>query len=144
MVASLSQPQCVKVCFLLIMLKITIDAPTLIYNIRLKIRNILTKIPFGMGLYVYILYIYITNANLYRKVVVALLYSLDSNKIWRLCLVPTSTTRFASDVGYRMATTWIGSYKDFLWTMTSDSLTENAEYDIPHKFWRPFLDCMPQ
>ena len=26
-----------------------------------------------------------------------------SNKIWWLCLVPTSTTRFASDVGYRMA-----------------------------------------
>ena len=25
------------------------------------------------------------------------------NKIWWLCLVPTSTTRFASDVGYRMA-----------------------------------------
>ena len=26
-----------------------------------------------------------------------------SNKVWWLCLVPTSTTRFASDVGYRMA-----------------------------------------
>ena len=25
------------------------------------------------------------------------------NKIWRLCLVPTSTTRFASKMGYRMA-----------------------------------------
>ena len=25
------------------------------------------------------------------------------NKIWWLCLVPTSTTRFASEVGYRMA-----------------------------------------
>ena len=25
------------------------------------------------------------------------------NKVWWLCLVPTSTTRFASDVGYRMA-----------------------------------------
>ena len=26
-----------------------------------------------------------------------------SNKVWWQCLVPTSTTRFASDVGYRMA-----------------------------------------
>ena len=26
-----------------------------------------------------------------------------NNKVWWLCLVPTSTTRFASDVGYRMA-----------------------------------------
>ena len=25
------------------------------------------------------------------------------NKVWWLCLVPTSTTRFANDVGYRMA-----------------------------------------
>ena len=29
-----------------------------------------------------------------------------SNKVWWLCLVPTSTTRFASDVGYRMAKIW--------------------------------------
>ena len=25
------------------------------------------------------------------------------NKVWWQCLVPTSTTRFASDAGYRMA-----------------------------------------
>ena len=31
-----------------------------------------------------------------------------ANKIWWLCLVPTWTTRFASDVGYRMAKKWIG------------------------------------
>ena len=30
------------------------------------------------------------------------------NKIWRLCLVPTSTTRYASEVGYRMAKNLIG------------------------------------
>ena len=29
--------------------------------------------------------------------------SLLCNKIWWLCLVPTATTRFASEVGYRMA-----------------------------------------
>ena len=34
---------------------------------------------------------------------------LSHDKIWLLCLVPTSTTRFASDVGYRMAKKWIGS-----------------------------------
>ena len=32
------------------------------------------------------------------------------NKIWWVCLVPTSTTRFASDVGYRMAK--IGLYRE--------------------------------
>ena len=31
------------------------------------------------------------------------LMSPSNNKVWWLCLVPTSTTRFASDVGYRMA-----------------------------------------
>ena len=33
-------------------------------------------------------------------------YKAPFNKIWWLCLVPTSTTRFASDVGYRMAKIW--------------------------------------
>ena len=30
------------------------------------------------------------------------------NKVWWLCLVPTSTTRFASDAGYRMDKIWYG------------------------------------
>ena len=52
------------------------------------------------------------------------------NKVWWLCLVPTSTTRFAIDMGYRMARMVIqGKY--FLWTMTSYSLTKNEEHDIP-------------
>ena len=34
------------------------------------------------------------------------------NIIWWLCLVPTSTTRFASGVGYRMAKKGIGLYKE--------------------------------
>ena len=55
------------------------------------------------------------------------------NKIWWLCLVPTSTTRFANDVGYRMAKKLIGLYKEiFLWTMTSNSL-------IPRSHTRIFL-----
>ena len=54
------------------------------------------------------------------------------NKIWWLCLVPNSTTRFASEVGYRMAKIWsCYTRKFFLWTMTSNSLTENEEHDIP-------------
>ena len=36
------------------------------------------------------------------------------NKIWWLCLVPTSTTRFASVVGYRMAKNLIGLYKEII------------------------------
>ena len=54
------------------------------------------------------------------------------NKVWWQCLVPTSTTRFASDAGYRM-TKMQHSYirKIFLLTMTSNSLTENEEHDIP-------------
>ena len=35
------------------------------------------------------------------------------NKIWWLCLILTSTTRFASDVGYRMAKRLIGLYKEY-------------------------------
>ena len=37
-----------------------------------------------------------------------------TNKIWWLCLVQTSTTRFASDVGYRMAKNLIGLYKEII------------------------------
>ena len=36
------------------------------------------------------------------------------NKIWWLCLVPTSTTRFASDVVYRMAKNLMGLYKEII------------------------------
>ena len=60
------------------------------------------------------------------------MWLLTLNKVWWLCLVPTSTTRFASDVGYRMPkfnTVIQGKY--FLWTMTSNSLTENEEHGIP-------------
>ena len=37
------------------------------------------------------------------------------NKIWWLCLVPTSTTRFASDVGCRMAKKCIVLYKEIIY-----------------------------
>ena len=36
------------------------------------------------------------------------------NKIWWLCLVSTSTTWFASDVGYRMAKNLIELYKEII------------------------------
>ena len=35
-----------------------------------------------------------------------------TNRIWWLCLVPTSATRFARDLGYRMAKNLIGSNKE--------------------------------
>ena len=35
-------------------------------------------------------------------------------KIWWQCLVPTSTTRFTSDVGCRMAQNWIWLYKEII------------------------------
>ena len=57
------------------------------------------------------------------------------NKIWWQCLVRTSTTRFVSDVGYRMAQKWIWLYEEIiLSTMTSNSLTENEEHDSPTHF----------
>ena len=37
-----------------------------------------------------------------------------TNKFWWLCLLPTSTIRFASDLGYRMAKKWIGLYKEII------------------------------
>ena len=36
------------------------------------------------------------------------LASSTMNKVWWLCLVPTSTTMFASEVGYRIAKIWHG------------------------------------
>ena len=42
-----------------------------------------------------------------------------SNKIWWLCLVPTSTTRFASEVGYRIAKIWHG-YTRKIFFMNND------------------------
>ena len=41
------------------------------------------------------------------------------NKIWWLCLVPTSTTRFASEVGYRIAKIWHG-YTRKIFFMNND------------------------
>ena len=35
---------------------------------------------------------------------------LSANKIWWLCLVPTSTTRFASEVGYRIKLVYVYVY----------------------------------
>ena len=35
-----------------------------------------------------------------------------TNSIWWLCVVPTSTTRFASDLGYRMCKNLMGLYKE--------------------------------
>ena len=44
-----------------------------------------------------------SNAFSLMKIVVIFWFKFHMNKIWWLCLVPTSTTRFASEVGYRIA-----------------------------------------
>ena len=48
-----------------------------------------------------------------------------------LCLVPTSTTRFASDVGYRMAKKLIGFYKEIIF-MNNDIKFLNIEWRTPY------------
>ena len=63
------------------------------------------------------------------------------NKIWWLCPVPTPTTRFASDVGFRMAKNLIGLYKEILlWTMASNSLKENE--DIPSQILKTIFGLL--
>ena len=63
-----------------------------------------------------------------------------SNKIWWLCLLPTSTTRFASDVGYRMAIKWVGLYKEILF-MNNDIKFLNIEWRTPYPLTK-FEDCV--
>ena len=71
--------------------------------------------------------------------------SFPSNTVWWLYLVPNSTTRFANDIGYRIATIKYGYTRTlFLWMMTCNSLTENEEHDIPSQILKTILDCMPQ
>ena len=55
----------------------------------------------------------------------------DANKIWWLCLLPTSTTRFASDVGYRMARKLKGLLKEIIF-MNSDIKFLNIEWRTPY------------
>ena len=69
------------------------------------------------------------------------IYSYVSNKIWWLYLVPTSTTRFASDVGYRMAKKLIGLYKELIF-MNND--IKFLKHHIPSQFLKTVLDCVPQ
>ena len=52
--------------------------------------------------------------------------------IWWLCLIPTSTTRFASDVGYRMPKTLIG-YKEIIF-MNNDIKFLTIEWRRPYPF----------
>ena len=69
---------------------------------------------------------------------------MSSNKIWWLCLVPTLTTRFASDVGYRMAKKIMGLYKEIIF-MNNDIKFLKLEWRTTsrHKFWRPFwIACL--
>ena len=54
-----------------------------------------------------------------------------NNKIWWLCLVPTSTTRLSRDVGYRMAKKCIGLYKELIF-MDNDIKFLEIEWRTPY------------
>ena len=60
-------------------------------------------------------------------------HTYGENKIWWLCLVPTSTTRFVSDVGYIMAKKLIGLYKEIIFK-NSDIKLLNIEWRAPYPF----------
>ena len=65
------------------------------------------------------------------------------------CLVSTSTTKFVSDLGYRMAKNSIGLYKENTfheqWHPLLNSLTQkNEEHNIPSQILKTILDCMTQ
>ena len=55
------------------------------------------------------------------------------NKIWWLGLVPTSTTRFASDVGYRMAKSCIVLY---IYILKKEIIFMNNDIKFLDKEWR--------
>ena len=54
-----------------------------------------------------------------------------SNKIWWLCLLSTSTTRFASGVGYRIAKICIWLYKEIIF-MNTDIKFLDIEWRTPY------------
>ena len=57
--------------------------------------------------------------------------SLFQNKMWWLCIVPTSTTRFTSDVGYRMAKKCKVLYKEIIY-MNNDNIFFDIEWRTPY------------
>ena len=59
-------------------------------------------------------------------------FSGTDNRIWWLCLLPTSTTRLASDRGYRMEKKIIGFYKEILF-MNIDIKFLNIEHEFLNK-----------
>ena len=65
------------------------------------------------------------------------------NRIWWLCLVPTSTTRFASDLGCRMAKNLIELYKESTsckqWHQIVSHEMKNT---IRSQILKTILDCM--
>ena len=63
----------------------------------------------------------------------------QSNRIWWLCLIPTSTTRFPSDLGCSMAKNLIGLYKEILFMNNQIPYHRVKNTIFTHKFWRPFL-----
>ena len=74
-------------------------------------------------------------------------HTICNNRIWWLCLVPTSTTRFPSDFGVQIMAIHIFNrvmeYMHFLLTMTSNSQHIKTQ-DIPSQILKTILDCIPQ
>ena len=68
-----------------------------------------------------------------------------ANRIWWLCLVPISATRFASDLRYRMAKNSIGYTRKILF-MNNNIKFRNIDwrtcYSLVHL--KIILDCIPQ
>ena len=67
-----------------------------------------------------------------------------NNRIWWLCLVPTSTTRFASYLGYRMTKHLMGLYKENTFHKQWHHIPWHDMKNIcPHSFRRPFwIACL--
>ena len=67
------------------------------------------------------------------------------NRIWWPCLVPTSTTRFASDLGYGMDKNLTGTYKENTF-MNNDIKFLYIEWRTRYSLtkFEDDLDCMPQ
>ena len=67
------------------------------------------------------------------------------NRIWWLCLIRSSTTRYGSELWVQNGQTFnrVIQEKYFFMKMTSNSLTYNEEYDIPSQILKTILDCMP-
>ena len=67
-----------------------------------------------------------------------------NNRIWWLCLVSTSTTRFARDLGYRMAKNLTGLYKENALYEQWRQIPKHRRTWYPSQILKTILNCMSQ